>query len=104
MLCISVCGLGTGMGAMHPRFRYENIASVSMGLGGMAFMILSFGLVLLTLGMAAWVYHHSIIQPEPGPVGILKTGGGILLILLVNGCAFYLPLRKGAAALVKYEQ
>lgn len=38
MLCISINGLGTGFGAMYPHFRYHNIASVSMSLGGMAFM------------------------------------------------------------------
>ena len=56
MLCISVSGLGTGFGAIYPKFKYENIASVSMSLGGMAFMLIAFSVVIVTLSLEAWIF------------------------------------------------
>lgn len=103
MLCISICGLGTGMGAMQPRFRYENIASVSMGLGGMAFMVISFTLVLFTLGVMAWLCYHAMAGHAQGAAALLRPGLGIPLVLLANGLALCLPMRWGAAALRELE-
>ena len=51
LLCISISGLGVGMGAMYPKFKYENAASISMSPGGMFFMLIAF------LGRAANGFH-----------------------------------------------
>ncbi len=95
MLCISVSGLGAGFGAIYPKFKHENIAAVSMSLGGMTFMLMSFSLVLITLSLEAWVYY---IYNLRGAVDFAEKGQiviGILLIILINAAAFYLPMRLG---------
>lgn len=92
LLCISISGLGTGLGAIHPRFKYENIASVSISLGGMTFMLLAFGVVLLTLALVAWPFYA--YYRTGGPVCSV-TALSVILMLAVNSLVFYLPMRAG---------
>lgn len=99
MLCISVSGLGTGFGAIYPRFKYENIASVSMSLGGMTFMLIAFSVVIITLSLEAWIFY--VYNLRAGIHGILGFSGTfqivlcVIMILLINATALYLPMRIG---------
>lgn len=99
MLCISVSGLGTGFGAIYPKFKYENIASVSMSLGGMAFMLIAFSVVIVTLLLEAWIFYVYKIKAGIDTVlpvfEKIQIVSCIMLILLVNAVAFYLPMRIG---------
>lgn len=93
MLCISISGLGTGFGAIYPKFKYENIASVSMSLGGMAFMLIAFSVVIVTLSLEAWIFYLHRIKL----ISWFSWQGTLcaVLILLINTAAFYLPMRIG---------
>jgi len=97
LLCTSVSGLGTGLGAIYPKFRYENIASVSMSLGGMAFMILAFSVVLTTLSLEAWIFF--LCQAELDLSGKIQIAVSLLLIAAINAAAFFLPMKIGARRL-----
>lgn len=96
MLCLSVSGLGTGMGAIYPRFRHENTASVSVSGGSLFFMIIAFGLVTVTLALEVWIFYLLQIKPVYGPGRIALVSAGIILILFINTAAFYLPMKIGA--------
>ena len=92
LLCVSVGGLGAGMGSVWPKFKYENIASVSMSLGGMAFMIAAMGVVMVTVGLVAMPYYLYLNKGSPAwPL----TAVCVILVLAVNLTSFYLPLRAG---------
>lgn len=99
MLCISVSGLGTGFGAIYPKFKYENIASVSMSLGGMAFMLIAFSVVIVTLSLEAWIFY--VYNLRVGINSALDFSGKfqivlcIIMILMINVAAFYLPMKIG---------
>jgi ABC-2 type transport system permease protein len=99
MLCISVSGLGTGFGAMYPHFRYQNIASVSMSLGGMAFMLISFGVVVATLFFESAAYYLYQVRPRVNgtmsAADIILIAVCILLVPLINAASFYLPMKRG---------
>jgi len=95
MLCVSVSGLGTGFGAIYPKFKYENIASVSMSLGGMAFMLIAFSLILATLSLEAWIFYIANIGEMLDVTGKLQIAAAIILVLLINACAFYVPMKIG---------
>ncbi|MEW6675080.1 MAG: hypothetical protein AB1348_03545 [Nitrospirota bacterium] len=105
MLCISISGLGTGLGAMYPKFKYENIASVSMNLGGIAFMLIAFTVVLLTVLLEAWpvyLYHRATLIGHN--MNMLEKVQSVLcagLIVIINVIAFYLPMRMGIKRLEK---
>jgi ABC-2 type transport system permease protein len=97
LLCISVSGLGTGMGAIYPKFRYENIASVSMSLGGMVFMMLAFAVVLSTLSLEAWIFY--LWKSGPDIAGKIRIAICIMLILVTNATAFIVPMKLGVRRL-----
>jgi ABC-2 type transport system permease protein len=100
LLSISVCGLGTGMGAVWPKFRYENISAVSMSLGGMVFMLAAFCLVTATLALEAWPYYLYLKAGRPlWPV----TGICAVVIVLMNLAALYVPLKVGIRSLSKAD-
>ena len=99
ILCISISGLGTGMGAMYPRFRYENIASISTSPGGMLFMLFAFSVVLLTVSLEAWSfysYKKAVLSGSATSymqIGLLVTAG--ILIITLNSLAFFIPMKMG---------
>jgi hypothetical protein len=95
MLCISVSGLGTGFGAIYPKFRHENIASVSMSLGGMAFMLIAFSVVIATLSLEAWIFYVHNLKGEMDMSGKIQIAASLVMIILINAIAFYLPMRIG---------
>lgn len=92
VLGLSISALGTGLGAMSPKFKYENIASVSMSLGGMGFMLLAFALVVVTLlieALIVYLYYAGGSFPRAAAIA------GALLILAVNFIAAYWPMKIG---------
>ncbi|MEW6214206.1 MAG: hypothetical protein AB1478_03235 [Nitrospirota bacterium] len=99
ILCISISGLGTGMGAMYSRFRYENIASISMSPGGMLFMLIAFSVVLLTVSLEAWsfyLYKKALISGLA--LSFMEKGQFVLtgmLIIILNSLTFYIPMKMG---------
>lgn len=99
ILCISISGLGIGMGAMYPRFGYENIASISMSPGGMLFMLIAFSMVLLSVSVEAWSFYF---YKKAGISGLtlsfmekahLALAG--LFIITLNILTFYIPMKMG---------
>jgi ABC-2 type transport system permease protein len=103
LLCTSICGLGTGLGAMYPQFRYENIASISMSPGGMLFMLIAFSIVLLTVSLEAVSFYFyttgalsDFLSPRMEKAQLLLTG---LVIIMVNFITFYIPMKLGAKRL-----
>jgi ABC-2 type transport system permease protein len=99
ILCISISGLGIGMGAIYPKFKYENIASISMSPGGMFFMLIAFLIVVLTVSLEAWsfyLYKKAIISgSEISYLQIARFIMAGLLIITLNSLAFFIPMKLG---------
>lgn len=99
IMCISISGLGAGTGAMYPKFRYENIASISTSPGGMLFMLIAFSIVLLTVSIEAWLFYSYKKAALSGSaisyaqIGQLVMAG--ILIIILNSLAFYIPMKMG---------
>lgn len=90
-LCASVTALAVGLGARYPKFHYESIAYVSMGLGGVTFMALAFFLVVVTVGLVgAGVYYYM------QDAALIKTICLGALAIALNVLAAVLPMRMGA--------
>jgi ABC-2 type transport system permease protein len=99
LLSASVTGLATGLGAMYPKFNYESISSVSMGLGSVAFMMLALCLVAVTVALEAWgvyIYKRAELlnQPLAFPEYARIVAAAVSIIAL-NTLAFLLPLKAG---------
>lgn len=99
MLCFSISGLATGLGAMNPRFEYENIASVSMGPGSVIFMLIAFCLVIVTVSLEWWaLYHYKRAALSGLPLhlpDLVRISASVAAAIALNGLAFYLPLKAG---------
>lgn len=52
-IVFGVTALAVGIGALYPRFDEDNAARISMGLGGVLYMVSAMGLVLLSIGLFA---------------------------------------------------
>ena len=102
-----IVALGIGFGALYPNFKFENIAQVATGFGGVMYMIVSVLFIAL------------IIVLEAGPVyvifmanvkGVSLTGLQWLFIipsfaavLFIGILTVYKPMKMGLAALSQYE-
>jgi ABC-2 type transport system permease protein len=102
-----IVALGIGFGALYPNFKFENIAQVATGFGGVMYMIVSV------------IFIAFIIVLEAGPVyvifmanakGVSLTGLQWLFIipsfaavLIIGILTVYKPMKMGLEALGQYE-
>lgn len=103
VLCISISGLGVGLGAIYPRFKYENIAGVSMSLPAMFFMLIAVFLVFLTVGIPTvffYLYYKGDMGPEASGLVVLIS---VILIVSINFIAFYFPMKMGIKRLRRLD-
>jgi len=61
-LTFAIAALGTGMGAIFPRFEVENPAHIPTGIGGIFYMIASLGLIGATLLLLARPVHILLVS------------------------------------------
>jgi ABC-2 type transport system permease protein len=103
----AILSIGIGLGAVYPRFRYENITQVSTGFGGLIYMIISA------------LYMAVIIIIEAGPVYIIFMAdltkkiisgyewlmiiGSFILVIAITLFTIYKPMKMGIEALNKSE-
>jgi ABC-2 type transport system permease protein len=102
-----IVALAVGLGALYPDFKFQNIAQVSTGFGGLMYMIISV------------LFLAEIIALEAGPVYILVTSGvkgravsgpqwailslSLAAVLGLSVLAVLKPIRMGIRALEEHE-
>jgi ABC-2 type transport system permease protein len=100
-------GLGVGMGAMYPRFKVENVANISSGMGGLLYMILAVGFMgamVVLEGLPVYIFFYSRFSgQDPGPWAYLLAGLCLAAVFLLMILAFWYPMKRGAQALEEYE-
>ncbi|HDH50948.1 MAG TPA: hypothetical protein ENH04_06030 [Nitrospirae bacterium] len=103
LMTLAIGGLGIGLGAVYPKFDYNNVASISMSFGGMLFMILALMSVTLTVLFEAWplyLYLSAGMAGRPfGPWEITQTIISFSLVVVLNAVCFYVPLRIGVKSM-----
>jgi ABC-2 type transport system permease protein len=106
-MTFGLTSLSVGFGAMYPRFRYENVAQIPNGFGGLMYM------------MSSVLFIGTIVVLEALPMHLLvmadyynRTLGGFewfrivlsfFLILLVGVIVFVVPMRVGLRRLEEME-
>ncbi len=104
LITCALTGLGVGLGAIYPRFEYDNIAQTAMSPGGILYMVLSLGFIGVMLLLAARpLYVHLarkfLHQPVGGVEVYLCYGAMVGLCLLTT----LFPLQRGCRALERLE-
>ncbi|MEA2063359.1 MAG: hypothetical protein U9P14_06655 [Gemmatimonadota bacterium] len=106
-LTLALVGLGTGLGALFPRFEVENPAQIPTGYGGMVYMVTSIGLIGATLLLLARPVHlllvarlHKVLLTRGESIEILLFTAAIALLHLG---VMRLAMHKGCRALEVME-
>jgi ABC-2 type transport system permease protein len=106
-LVFGIVSLGIGFGAIYPNFRFENIAQVSTGFGGVIFMILSAlfiaAVIVLEAGPVYLLFMADVRGTAISPMQWFFIALSFMAVLVVNGVATYVPLRIGIKALETKE-
>jgi ABC-2 type transport system permease protein len=102
---LAVSAMGTGFGALFPRFTVENIHQVESSLGGFVYMAACLFYVGATLATLAWPMQMHFAER----FGAGRWDGRVaayagLVWLLLNAVAFVLPWELGRRALEKHEE
>ncbi|MBI4666468.1 MAG: hypothetical protein HY751_08675 [Nitrospinae bacterium] len=103
-MTVAITGLGVGMGAMYPKFDYENIAEVGVTTGAIIYMIISMAYIgVAVMFVSGPVYSHLAkiyLGRETGSIAIWASYAGVLF---TSGVLTIIPMRMGVAALRKME-
>jgi ABC-2 type transport system permease protein len=107
IMTFGITGLGVGLGAIYPRFRFENAAQIPMGFGGVLYMILSMAFISITVVLEArpvYIYLWAkFIERVLRPQEILNIILSFSAVIILNILAFYLPMRLGLKSLEKRD-
>lgn len=107
VICLMTCaltGLGVGLGAIYPRFEYDNIAQTAASTGGILYMVLSLGFIGVILMLAArplYVYlYRKFVQQPIGGAEVYMCYAAIVGLCLITTLV---PLRLACRALERLE-
>jgi len=104
LLTVGLTGLGVGMGAIYPKFDYENVAQIGVTSGAIIYMIISMAYAGVTVMLCARpVYTHlykiSLGRDIAGPEVWLSY----LMMFVLTALFIYIPMKKGVVALENIE-
>ncbi len=97
VMSLTLAALGTGLGALFPRFHVENINQIETSPGGMLYMVFSLFYIGLTLSLEALIvrpYYFRLIQ-SPQSVPLTLPGSFWGLFLVFNGILVAISLFFG---------
>ena len=107
LMTFGITALGVGMGAVFPRFRYENVAQIPTGFGGIAYMIVTLLFIGTVVTLEAWPIYRIFVTIS---LSARMTAArwtwvivSFLLVLAVNVLAVLLPMKIGLKRLQDRE-
>jgi ABC-2 type transport system permease protein len=69
LLTIGIAAIGVGVGAMYPKFNFDNAAEIPTSFGGAVCMMVSIAFVGVTVMIEAWpIYQLTLASLRPGRV------------------------------------
>lgn len=99
MMTFGITSLGVGLGAVFPRFRYENAAQIPTGFGGIVYMLSAMIFIGATISLEAWpVYRIFASQATGKPIhaaGWAWIFVSFGLVLIINILGLILPVKTG---------
>jgi ABC-2 type transport system permease protein len=106
-MTLAITCLGIGWGALYPRFHVESPAKIPTGVGGVSFMVLGMGFVLVFLLVSLYPLFvlfqlpRHLANPIPQPLWFYGSLAGTAL-LTIGGC--FVPMLLGRTSLERREQ
>ncbi len=107
LMTFGITALGVGLGAIFPRFKYENVAQIPTGFGGIVYMLLTILFIGVVIVLEAWpVYRIFSAQTFGRSVSFISWLYVVLsfcLVVAVNILALILPMKIGIRRLLERE-
>jgi ABC-2 type transport system permease protein len=107
MITFGVTALGVGLGATFPRFKYENVAQIPTGFGGIVYMIVTMFFIGSVVLLEAWpvyrIFTAQIFGRHISLSGWIWLCMSFVLVIGINITAFLLPIRIGLKRLNQRE-
>lgn len=107
MMTFGITALGVGLGAVFPRFKYENVAQIPTGFGGIAYMLITMLFIGAVVVFEAWPVYRIFTAQTLG--NRISAGGwgwiwaSFSIVLLINAAAVIMPLSLGLNRLKQRE-
>jgi ABC-2 type transport system permease protein len=107
LMVFGILALGIGLGAKYPNFKYQNIAQVSTGFGGVLYMIVSATFIAAVIILEAGPVYILFMSDAKGTaISMLQwtfISASFVMVLLVNAVAIVTPMHIGLKALREHE-
>jgi ABC-2 type transport system permease protein len=107
LLVVGITSLGIGVGAVHPKFHWENVSKIPSGFGGIVFMVLAMSFIAVILVIEARPVYGILLTLYGGQsltedqiIGALINGFFVLLLCVL---CFVLPMVFGLQRLEERE-
>ncbi|MBI5191086.1 MAG: hypothetical protein HZA22_10465 [Nitrospirae bacterium] len=102
-MTFGITGLGVGLGAVYPKFRFENAAQVSAGYGGIVYMLVSMCFIGGVVALLAWPVYLFFTARYRGvpetPLELAISAACFIMVVAVNIAACIWPMRLGLRCL-----
>lgn len=106
-ITIGIVGLGVGLGAAFPKFKFENVTQIAGSAGGLIYMIAASTFVAVVLFFEAFpAYFYLRAEYRGVPLdtrSLMIIGGATLMVVVLNILAVWLPMRWGGRRLAAME-
>ena len=90
-----IVGLGVGLGAAFPKFKFENVTQIAGSSGGVLYMMAASTFVATVLFLEAFpAYFYLSAQYRGVPLdsrGVMVIAGALSVIVVLNVLAVWLP-------------
>lgn len=104
IITFALTGLGVGLGAAYPRFRYENAVQIITSVGGLIFMVISLfyiGISIILLAVPGYQYFNYIISGNI--YRIWPSVIAIIIFLIISLLLAIIPMEIGLRKWKKYQ-
>jgi ABC-2 type transport system permease protein len=107
LMTFGITSLGVGLGAVFPRFKYENVAQIPTGFGGIVYMLLTMVFIGTVVILEAWPVYRIFAAQTMGsritPGGWASIAVSLMAVVCVNAAALFIPMKIGLKRLQERE-
>ncbi len=107
MMTFGITSLGVGLGAVFPKFKYENVAQIPTGFGGIVYMLVTMLFIGTVITLEAWpvfkIFSVQTFGIRISFFGWIAISLSFVFVLAVNILALILPMKIGYKRLLERE-
>jgi len=99
LMTFGIAAIGVGVGALYPKFNFDNAAEIPTSFGGALCMIFSVGFIALAVMVEAWpIYLLAVDTLHPGPLKVPELwviAPSLTMVIALTVVAVIVPIKLG---------